>query len=169
MFLAICQAIVERARPAGATVIVNDRADISRLAGADGVHLGQDDLDPAAARQILGGSAVVGVSTHSIDQVRAACRMPVDYIAVGPIFGTTTKKAGCEAVGTELVSQARAVLVEAGVEATIVAIGGITIEQAPAVIRAGAGAVAVISDLLATGHPEARVREYLRALCASDG
>jgi thiamine-phosphate pyrophosphorylase len=148
---------------------VNDRADISRLAGADGVHLGQDDLEPAAARQILGGSAVIGVSTHSVDQVRAACRMPVDYIAVGPLFGTTTKTTGYGAVGTELVSQARAVMMEAGVEAPIVAIGGITIERAPSVIRAGAASVAVIADLLATGHPEARVREYLRVLGASDG
>jgi thiamine-phosphate pyrophosphorylase len=168
-FLAMCQAIVERARPAGAMVIVNDRADISRLAGADGVHLGQEDLEPAAARQILGGSAVIGLSTHSIDEVRAACRMPVDYIAIGPLFETTTKTTGYDAVGTELVSRARAVLVEAGVEAPIVAIGGMTIERAPSVIRAGADSVAVISDLLATGHPEARVREYLRALGASDG
>lgn len=150
-------------------MIVNDRADISRLAGADGVHLGQDDLEPAAVRQILGGTAVIGVSTHSVDQVRVACRMPVDYIAIGPLFGTTTKTTGYQAVGTELVSRARAVLASAGVEAAIVAIGGITIERVPSVLRAGADSVAVISDLLATGHPEARVREYLRALGAPDG
>jgi len=84
----MCEAVVERARDAGAVVIVNDRADIARFAHADGVHLGQDDLPPAMARQLLGGEAIVGYSTHTLEQVRAAARLPVDYIAIGPIFGT---------------------------------------------------------------------------------
>ena len=162
--LSICEDIVARARKAGATVIVNDRADIAKLAAADGVHVGQDDLDPASVRRILGGSATVGISTHSSDQVRAAAKMAVDYIAVGPIFRTSTKDTGHVDVGTALVSEAAAILRDAGCAKPIVAIGGITLERAADVIRAGAASVAVISDLLSTGDPEARVREYLRAL-----
>ena len=103
-----------RAHKAGAMVIVNDRADIAKLSAADGVHVGQDDLDPASARRILGGAAIVGISTHSPDQVRAASRMAVDYIAVGPIFGTSTKDTGYRAVGTAFVSEAAAILRAAG-------------------------------------------------------
>ena len=160
----MCDDIVKRAHSAGATVIVNDRADVALLAGADGVHVGQEDLEPAAARRILGGEAGVGISTHSVDQVRAASRQPVDYIAVGPIFGTSTKDTGYGDVGTALVTEAAAILRESADAKPIVAIGGITLERAPGVLLAGANSVAVISDLLATGDPEARVREYLRAL-----
>lgn len=163
-FLKICEAVVEQAHAVDAVVIVNDRADIARLAWADGVHVGQDDLEPAMVRQILGGNAFVGFSTHSIEQVRAAARLPIDYIAVGPVFGTSSKETGYSAVGTELVSQARAALTEAGLDTPIVAIGGITLDRAPSVLAAGAASVAVISDLLATGNPEARVREYLSTL-----
>jgi thiamine-phosphate pyrophosphorylase len=163
-YLKLSEEVVSRARKAGATVIVNDRADIARLAGADGVHLGQDDLEPAAARRILGGEAIVGLSTHSIEQVRLACRQPIDYLAVGPIFRTSTKETGDKAVGTELVSEARTALLVAGLDTPIVAIGGITLDRARSVIQAGASSVAVISDLLSAGNPEARVREYLSAL-----
>jgi thiamine-phosphate pyrophosphorylase len=168
-FLGLCEAVVERAHRAGAVVIVNDRADIARFARADGVHVGQDDLPPALARRLLGGDAVVGVSTHTLEQVRAASRLPVDYIAVGPVFGTTSKDTGYGAVGTALVREARAFLSEAGLQTPIVAIGGITLDRAAAVIDAGASAVAVISDLLATGDPESRVREYLAVLRAGTG
>jgi thiamine-phosphate pyrophosphorylase len=163
-FLELSEEVVSRAREAGATVIVNDRADIARLAGADGVHLGQDDLEPAAARRILGGEAIIGLSTHSIEQVRLACRQPIDYVAVGPIFRTSTKETGDRAVGTELVGQARTAVSLAGLDTPIVAIGGITLDRARSVIQAGATSVAVISDLLAAGSPEARVRDYLTAL-----
>jgi thiamine-phosphate pyrophosphorylase len=164
VFLAMCEDVVARARKAGASVIVNDRADVARLAGADGVHVGQDDLDPAAARRILGSSGIVGISTHSAEQVRAAAKMAVDYVAVGPIFGTTTKEAAGREVGTSLVREAVSILRDAGVVKPIVAIGGITVERASDVIRAGAASVAVISDLLSTGNPESRIREYLRVL-----
>jgi thiamine-phosphate pyrophosphorylase len=160
--LKLCEAVAERAHTMGATVIVNDRADIARFAQADGVHLGQDDLPPAMARQVLGGEAIVGYSTHTIEQVRAASRLPIDYIAVGPIFGTTSKDTGFSAVGIELVREARAWLSDAGLDTPIVAIGGITLERAASVIAAGATSVAVISDLLSTGDPAARVREYLK-------
>jgi thiamine-phosphate pyrophosphorylase len=163
-FLDMCEDLVARARTAGATVIVNDRADIAKLSGAHGVHVGQEDLDPASARRILGAVAIVGVSTHSPDQVRAASKTAVDYIAVGPIFGTSTKDTGYREAGTRFVSEAAGILRDADCATPIVAIGGMTLERAPAVIRAGAASVAVISDLLSTGDPETRVREYLRAL-----
>ena len=164
LFLDMCEDVVARARKAGATVIVNDRADVAKLSAADGVHVGQDDLDVADARRIVGGAAIVGLSTHSPAQIRAAAKMAVDYIAVGPMFGTSTKDTGYRDVGTALVRDAVAILQDAGSVRPIVAIGGITLERAPDVIRAGAASVAVISDLLSTGNPEARVKEYLRAL-----
>ena len=163
-FLNACEDIVLQAHAVGAIVLINDRADIAEAANADGVHVGQDDLPPTAIRGILGGSAIVGLSTHSTDQVRAAARLAIDYVAVGPVFGTHTKAAAGEPVGTDLVSSAAAILRESGEARPIVAIGGITLEHAPAVLKAGASAVAVISDLLSTGDPEQRVRQYLRAL-----
>lgn len=163
-FLGMCEDVVARARTVGAIVIVNDRADIAKLSAADGVHVGQDDLDAASARRILGGAAIIGVSTHSADQVGVAAKVAVDYIAVGPIFGTSTKDTGYRDVGTAFVNEAAGILRLANCAAPIVAIGGITLERAPEVLRAGAASVAVISDLLSTGNPEARVREYLRAL-----
>jgi thiamine-phosphate pyrophosphorylase len=164
IFLEMCEAVVTRAHAAGGVVIVNDRADIARFARADGVHLGQDDLPPAMARQMVGGEAIIGFSTHTIEQVRAASRMPVDYIAVGPIFGTTSKDTGYPAVGTALVREARTFLSAAGLDTPIVAIGGITLDNAATVLEAGATSVAVISDLLSTGDPAARVRAYLSNL-----
>ena len=163
-FLASSADVVERAHKAGAMVILNDRADIAVLSSADGVHVGQEDLDPASVRRILGSTAIVGISTHTLEQARAASRLAVDYIAVGPIFGTSTKDTGYGAVGTALVGEAAAIIRAAGAATPIVAIGGITLERARGVIQAGAASVAVISDLLSTGNPEARVREYLRAL-----
>ena len=126
--------------------------------------MGQEDLDPASVRSILGSAAIVGISTHTPDQARAASRMAVDYIAVGPIFGTSTKDTGYRAVGTAFVAEVAAIVRAADSATPIVAIGGITLERARDVIQAGAASVAVISDLLSTGNPEARVREYLRAL-----
>ena len=160
----MCEDVVARAHKAGATVIVNDRADVARLSAADGVHVGQDDLDTAAVRRIVGGGAIVGLSTHSREQVRAAAKMAVDYIALGPIFGTSTKDTGHREVGVLLVRDAAAMLQDSGSTTPIVAIGGITLERAAGVIRAGAASVAVISDLLSTGNPEIRVRDYLSAL-----
>ena len=163
-FLQMCEQVLASSRRAGATVIVNDRADIATLSHADGVHLGQDDLDPADARRILGGFATIGLSTHSLDQARAAARAPINYIAVGPVFGTSTKATGYHAVGTALVSDVREMLDKEGMDLPIVAIGGITLERAPDVIRAGAASVAIISDLLSGGDPAVRVREFLKAL-----
>ena len=155
-------AIVERARAAGALVIVNDRADIARLANADGVHVGQDDLAPAAARALLPDAALVGLSTHTADQIEAALAQPISYLAIGPVFGTSTKATGYNAVGLARVRHAASRARTR--QLPVVAIGGITLESAPEILQAGADAVAVLSDLLTTGDPEGRVREYLRRL-----
>ena len=158
------------ARAAGVALLVNDRADVARLAGADGVHVGQDDLAPAAARILIGPAAIVGLSTHTEPQIDAALVQPVTYIAVGPIFGTSTKATGYTAVALDRVRYAAARI---GREAEakkgherigLVAIGGITLDRAAEVIAAGATAVAVITDLLASGNPEDRVRAYLARL-----
>ena len=158
--LALCEAVVDATRGAGALVIVNDRADIARLAGAAGVHVGQEDLTVDEVRRILGPGAIVGVSTHTADQIEAAQLTSADYFAVGPVFGTKTKETGHGSVGLELVARAAA---RSGGR-PVVGIGGITIETAATVIRAGASAVAVIGDLLGSGDPVARARMYLDVL-----
>ncbi len=158
-FLDVAAAITELTRSAGGTLIVNDRADIAHLAGADGVHVGQDDLAPAAARSIIGSERLVGVSTHTTRQLQAAVLEPVDYLAVGPVFVTATKDTGYSAIGLDQVRAAADIARSAGLP--LVAIGGITLERAREVIDAGAASVAVIADLIATGDPETRVREYL--------
>lgn len=154
--------IAELADRAGAKLIVNDRADIARLAGAHGVHIGQDDLSPAAVRRLVGDEMIVGLSTHTVEQLDAACREPIDYAAVGPVFRTTSKVTGYSERGVELVRDAAR---RAGV-IPLVAIGGVTLDTAPSAIEAGAAAVAVISDLLTTGDPEARTRAFLERLRA---
>ena len=155
-----CQEIVQLAGPVGARVIVNDRCDLALMAGADGVHLGQDDLPIPAARRLLGPTAVIGLSTHDGQQADAAVSLPVSYLAVGPVYDTRTKDTGHAAVGLEAVRRTRAV---AG-KRPVVAIGGITLATAPDVIAAGAASVAVVSDLLVGGDPARRVREYVDAL-----
>jgi len=159
-FLDLADACVAAARPYNASIIINDRVDIARLSRAAGVHVGQDDLSPSAARRLLGDTAVVGVSTHTVPQIEAALREPVSYIAVGPVFGTASKNTGYDAVGLALVSAAARL---AG-EVPVAAIGGITLDNAPSVIAAGASSVAVIGDLIAGGNPEHRTRAFLQTL-----
>ena len=159
-FLSLCDRIVAAAGQYDAIVIVNDRVDLARLSGAGGVHVGQDDLPVAAARAQLGVSAIVGTSTHTIEQIDRAIREPVTYIAVGPVFGTTTKDTGYSSIGLPMVSAAAARVT--GIP--VVAIGGITLDTARAVLDAGASSVAVISDLLAGGDPAGRVAEFLKRL-----
>lgn len=160
--LAATEAVMARALPHAATVVVNDRADIARLAGASGVHVGQDDLSASDVRRVIGADAVLGLSTHTTTQLEAAVREPVTYVAIGPVFGTTTKDTGYDAVGLDLVRLACAIAAPAGLP--VVAIGGITLERAPGVIVAGAASVAVISDLLVGGDPAARARLFLDRL-----
>ena len=158
--LDLCDVVVQDGHASGAAIIVNDRADIALLSGADGVHVGQDDLPIRAARRLLGRGALVGISTHTPEQIEAALLEPISYIAVGPIFTTRTKATGETEVGLELVRRAAK---RAGGR-PVVAIGGITLARAAAVIEAGASTVAVIADLLAGGPPDARVRAYVAAL-----
>ncbi len=161
--LELVERVVEAARSCSAAVIVNDRVDVAGLARAAGVHVGQDDLSVAHARGQLGAEAIVGLSTHTIAQSAGAAREPVSYVAVGPVFPTSTKDTGYTPVGVELISAARRVLPPA---VPIVAIGGVTLDRARLAIEAGATSVAVISDLV-TENPARRVAEYLRALsCA---
>lgn len=145
-----------------ATVIVNDRADVTRLAQASGVHVGQDDLSPVDARRIVGDRRVIGLSTHTREQVDRAIREPIDYLAVGPIYGTATKDTGYPAVGPDLIRYAA----RTDAPLPIVAIGGITLDRAPSAIGAGASSVAVISDLLTGGNPAVRVKTFVERLAA---
>jgi thiamine-phosphate pyrophosphorylase len=159
--LELAEEAVARGKTAGASVIVNDRADTARLAGADGVHVGQDDLAPTDARRIAGPDAFVGLSTHSDAQVEAACRQPIDYVAIGPVFESTTRMAVSAPLGLAGVESAVRLAGRDGLP--VVAIGGITAENAPRVIAAGAGSVAVIGALL-DDDPRAGARRLLAAL-----
>ena len=165
-FLDLAMCVRDIAHTAGAILVVNDRAVIARLAGADGVHVGQDDLSPAAATAIVGAGAVIGFSTHTEAQIDVAVGQSVRYIAVGPVFGTATKDTGYTSVGLDLVRYAASAITRgmSSQSPELVAIGGITLDRAAAVIGAGATAVAVITDLLSTGDPESRVRAYLTRL-----
>ena len=145
----------------GVRFIVNDRPDIALLTGAGGVHVGQEDLNVEEARSICGSDRWVGVSTHTLEQVAAANRTSADYIAFGPIFPTATKQNPDPVVGTELLRQVRRMTAK-----PLVAIGGITLERAAEVYRAGADSLAVISDLIRAANPGKRAREFL-AVAAS--
>jgi thiamine-phosphate pyrophosphorylase len=151
-----CSILAARLR-GRARFIVNDRADVAALCDAGGVHVGQEDLSAEDARAICGGGRWVGVSTHNIEQFRAALETSADYIAVGPVFASATKKNPDPVVGLDLVARARAMT-----RKPIVSIGGITAENADSVYRAGADSIAVIRDLMASGKPGARAAEYLR-------
>jgi len=141
------------------TFILNDRADVAALAGASGVHVGQDDLRVEGARAVVGAGRLVGVSTHNHEQFEQAAVTSADYIAVGPIFSTSTKVNPDPVVGTELIGEVRSLT-----DKPIVAIGGITLERAEEVIQAGADSVAVISDILRARDPAARAHQYLEVL-----
>lgn len=123
-------------------LILNDRPDLAVLAGFDGVHVGQQDLSPVAARTIVGEGRIVGVSTHNGSQLRIAAETPVDYIAIGPIFATASKQSPDPVVGLEGIRLARTLT-----SRPLVAIGGITVDNCRQVKDAGADSVAVISDL----------------------
>jgi thiamine-phosphate pyrophosphorylase len=148
--------MVAQLSPRGVRVIVNDRPDIAAMVGAGGVHVGQDDLRVEAARRICGPSCWVGISTHNLQQFHDASRTSADYIAVGPIFPTAAKENPDPVVGIDFVRAVRRLTSK-----PIVAIGGVTVESAAEVFRAGADSVAVIRDLLSASDPAARAREYL--------
>ena len=142
---------------AGVKLIMNDRADLCLAAGFDGLHLGQDDLSPEAARRIIGPARWLGVSTHNPVQLAEADKTSADYLAIGPIFATSSKANPDPVVGLEGVRRARELT-----RKPLVAIGGITRANARSVIEAGADAVAVISDLLL--DPGKSAEEFLRIL-----
>jgi thiamine-phosphate pyrophosphorylase len=148
--------LAARFESSGVRIIVNDRPDVAAVAGAGGVHVGQDDLPVESARRICGDALWVGVSTHNLAQLRDADGTSADYIAVGPIFPTATKENPDPVVGLEFIRAARQ-----STRKPLVAIGGITVESAADVFRAGADSIAVIGDLLAASDPAARTGEYL--------
>ncbi len=139
------EAALRVARGRSVRLIINDRADIALALGADGVHLGQDDLPPEAARRLLGDRAIIGYSTHNLAQVQEAALMPIDYLAIGPIYATATKANPDPVVGLDGLRRVREQL---DPRLPLVAIGGITMENAHAVIDAGASVVAVVGALL---------------------
>ena len=154
---ASAQQVAECVRPAGGIFIVNDRADIARAVDADGVHVGQDDLPVESARALLGPGKLVGYSTHVLEQVREADASSADYIAFGPIFPTASKANPDRVVGLSGLREARK-----ATRKPLVAIGGITLETARAVIEAGADSVAVISALVGASDIRARAQEFLK-------
>lgn len=153
----VVRSVMGVAGPVG-RVIVNDRADLAAMARAAGVHVGQQDLPADVVRRIVGDQAVIGLSTHSPEQVDDAIPGPADYVAVGPVFTTATKDTGYQPRGLGLVAYAA----EKG--KPVVAIGGITLSNARGALNAGAASVAIISDLLADPKVEDRIRQFLRSL-----
>ena len=153
------QSLARVAREAGTSFFVNDRPDIAFLANATGVHVGQDDVSVEQARAIIGPERWVGVSTHNREQFARAAATSADYIAIGPVFATTSKANPDPVVGVELISELRAMT-----EKPVVAIGGIGLDRAEEVLRAGADSVAVISDILLAADPKERTRQFIKKL-----
>jgi thiamine-phosphate pyrophosphorylase len=148
--------LVARLSPKDIRVIVNDRPDIAVIVSAAGVHVGQDDLSVETARACCSGDLWVGVSTHNLEQFQQAATTSADYIAVGPIFATATKENPDPVVGLDLIRAARRMTLK-----PLVAIGGITIQSAESVYRAGADSIAVVNDLLLAPKPALRAAEYI--------
>ena len=151
----------QMAREKQATFFVNDRPDIAWLAAADGVHVGQDDLTVEQARSLVGPDRWVGVSTHNLQQFQQAAATSADYIAIGPIFETSSKANPDPVVGTDMIRRVRALT-----RKPIVAIGGIRLERAAEVIEAGADSIAVIRDIVAAPDPAQQAERFLERLAA---
>lgn len=162
-FYAEAEEALRVARIFGARLIINDRADVALAVGADGVHVGQDDMPPGGVRALLGVGALVGFSTHGVGQAIEAATLPVNYIAIGPAFATSSKENPDPVVGLEGVRRVR----EAVPGVPLVAIGGVTAENARSLLEAGADSVAVIGALLDTPDPAEitrRTRHFLARL-----
>ncbi len=151
--LALGRALLTLTRPAGIPLIVNDRVDVALLLGAEGVHVGQADLPAAEARKLIGPDRILGVSVTNLEETEAALRDGADYLGAGDIFGTRSKDDACPPMGLDLLRR----IVRAS-PVPVVAIGGITAQNTPAVIRTGAAGVAVISAVFGAPHPEAATR-----------
>jgi thiamine-phosphate pyrophosphorylase len=154
-----CLKIRELSRAAKVTFIVNDRVDIALLVGADGVHLGQDDLHPEVARDMIGEKMIIGLSTHSPVQAEAAERLGVDYIGVGPIFATNTKKDAVVPVGLEYLEY-----VVENSTLPFVALGGIKEHNIAEVYRRGARCIALVSEIVGVRDIDAKVRALRKAM-----
>jgi len=152
---AAAEQVACRCSDAGVPFIVNDRADYAAMLGA-GLHVGQEDLTPVDARCVIGWEAPLGFSTHNPEQMRAAGSEPVDYVAYGPVFATTSKERPDATVGVEGLARVRAMTTK-----PLVAIGGITLENAAACWSAGADSVAVIGSLLQGGGTPGALRERM--------
>jgi thiamine-phosphate pyrophosphorylase len=155
--------LVSLLAPLKVSLVVNDRPDVAALAGADGVHVGQEDLSVEKTRHVVGPEKLVGVSTHNLEQFQRAAASSADYIAVGPIFATGTKSNPDPVVGTQFIRKVRLLT-----DKPIVAIGGVTVERAPEIIESGADSVAVISDILSAPAPGMRARQYIDLLGAAN-
>jgi thiamine-phosphate pyrophosphorylase len=148
-FVELARRVKTIADRGGALLIVNDRPDVARLVDAAGVHLGQEDIDPAAARQILGAGKIIGFSTHNTEQLRAALRRScIDYVAYGPVFPTRSKERPDPVQGLDALRDAAC-----AASLPLVAIGGITLETITSVIEAGAAAAAVIGAIGQSSDP----------------
>ena len=148
--------------PQEVTFVVNDRADVARAVEASGVHVGQEDLEPEDARLVIGREKLLGVSAHNEEQFAKAAATSTDYVAIGPVFPTYSKSNPDPVVGLEMIRRVRALT-----DKPIVAIGGITLDRAAKVVRAGADAVAVISDILRAPDPGKRAKQFLNILGAA--
>jgi thiamine-phosphate pyrophosphorylase len=162
--LAAAREIRAACRAAGVTFIVNDRVDVALLAGADGVHLGQDDLPAAEVRALMGPHAVIGVSAATVAEAEAAARAGADYLGVGAVYATATKADAGAPVGLGRLSEIRR-----AVRLPVVGIAGITPDTAPAVIRAGADGVAVITAVSRAPDMAAAVRRLREAVDGARG
>jgi len=159
--LETCVALAGMARENRATFFVNDRPDVAWLAGADGVHVGQEDLGVEQARALVGAERWVGVSTHNPEQFEKAAATSADYIAIGPVFETRSKAKPDPVVGTQMIRRVRGLT-----HKPIVAIGGIRLESAAEVIEAGADSVAVINDIVGASDPAEKAERFLERLGA---
>ena len=149
--------------PQGVRLVVNDRADVAWAAEASGVHIGQEDLQAEAARAVIGAGKLLGVSTHNVEQFEDAAATSADYVAVGPVFSTSTKANPDPVIGIEMLRRIRLLT-----DKPIVAIGGITLDRAAEVVQAGADSVAIISDILLAPDPGQRARQYIELLEATN-
>lgn len=147
-----------RLAPLGVPLLINDRVDVALAAGADGVHLGQGDMDPADARRLLGEAAIVGVTVHTLGEARGVPRETADYVSIGGVFATASKNNPNPPIGVTGLAE-----IAAQFEVPMVAIAGVTRDNAAAVIAAGVGGVAVISAVCAAPDPRAAAAD-LRAI-----
>ena len=143
-------------------LIVNDRVDLALEIGADGVHIGQHDMDPERARRLLGPDAIIGLSIETVEQARAAVSLDVDYLGVGPVFATATKMDAAPPLGLAALARVRAIS-----RHRVVAIGGIGLENARQAIHSGADGVAVVSAICAAGDPERAARDLRQSIDAA--